>query len=118
MKLASTNFLTFFILLYIVRPTEYTSKDRSKVERILSPENNFRNKDVHCSCIVLGENGQFQCPSVGQELQSKVHSYPFIKKNCPVCLPVTMKGTGNIKRLGSNRRLIHIYLSNVYEGFK
>lgn len=80
LKLASTNFLTFFILLYIVRPTEYTSKDRSKVERILSPENNFRNKDVHCSCIVLGENGQFQCPSVGQELSKVRYIHPFIKK--------------------------------------
>lgn len=31
LKLASTNFLTFSILLYTVRPTEYISKDRSKV---------------------------------------------------------------------------------------
>ena len=31
LKLASANFLTFSILLYIVRPTEYISKDRSKV---------------------------------------------------------------------------------------
>ena len=31
LKLSSINFLTFSILLYTVRPTEYISKDRSKV---------------------------------------------------------------------------------------